>query len=205
MVNHGSPRRSDLTAAARIRNVALEGFANNGVAATSIRAVAVAANVSAGLVQYHYPSKAALRDAVEEHVLDMATTAFDGLRPDAGAGGVAEEFGKRITSQFRDQPAVLRYVARGLIEGDERAMKLFDAFVAIAAALVRRDIADGRMSGEIDREWASLHVLVYNLGVVLLEHVIDRQLSEPLHSADGLERWRKAATAMFEHGLYERG
>lgn len=53
-----------------------------------------------------------------------------------------------------------------------------------------------------DRVWARLHVLVYNLGVVLLEPAIDRHLPEPLRSPEGLERWREAATAMFHHGLY---
>ncbi|MGI8558819.1 MAG: hypothetical protein ACR2ND_11020 [Solirubrobacteraceae bacterium] len=53
-----------------------------------------------------------------------------------------------------------------------------------------------------DATWAGLHVLIYNLGVILLEEAIDRQLPEPLRSDRGLERWRVAATALFHHGLY---
>jgi len=65
---------SDLNAAARIRNAALEGFAANGVAATSIRDVAAAAGVSPGLVQHHrmqrlretpHPFQRVLRDLTD--------------------------------------------------------------------------------------------------------------------------------------------
>jgi hypothetical protein len=38
--------------------------------------------------------------------------------------------------------------------------------------------------------------------VVLLEHAIDRQLPEPLRSEQGLERWRRATSAIHREGLY---
>ena len=63
---------SDLTGLARIRNAALEGFARDGVAATSIRDVAKRAGVSPGLVQHYFQSKAALVEAVNAHVLAIA-------------------------------------------------------------------------------------------------------------------------------------
>jgi AcrR family transcriptional regulator len=179
----------DMTAAARIRNAALEGFADRGVAATSIRWVAAAAGVSPGLVQYHYPTKEALREAVDRYVLEVAASTFSDLPLGVSASDVAEEFGKRITALVRDRPLGLRYVARGLIDRDEHALALFD-------------ISDGRLWPDIDPVWASLHVLIYNLAAILLEEAIDRQLPEPLRSEEGLERWRTAATALFRHGLY---
>jgi hypothetical protein len=38
-------------------------------------------------------------------------------------------------------------------------------------------------------DWATLRTLVFHVGVVLLEHAIDRQLPEPLRREQGLERW----------------
>jgi AcrR family transcriptional regulator len=192
----------DMTAAARIRNAALEGFADRGVAATSIRWVAAAAGVSPGLVQYHYPTKEALREAVDRYVLEVAASTFSDLPLGVSASDVAEELGKRITALFRDRPLGLRYVARGLIDRDEHALALFDNLVKLTGRIAAQDISDGRMWPDIDPVWASLHVLIYNLAAILLEEAIDRQLPEPLRSEEGLERWRTAATALFRHGLY---
>jgi AcrR family transcriptional regulator len=192
----------DMTAAARIRNAALEGFANRGVAATSIRWVAAAAGVSPGLVQYHYPTKEALREAVDMYVLQVAASTFSDVPLGVTPSDVAEEFGKRITALVRDHPLGLRYVARGLVDGDERALELFDNLVKLAGRIAAQDMSDGRTWPDIDPVWACLHVLIYNLGVILLEEAIDRQLPEPLRSEEGLERWRTAATALFRHGLY---
>ena len=54
---------SDLTAKARIRDRALLLFAERGPDRVTVRDVAVAADVSPGLVMHHFGSKAGLREA----------------------------------------------------------------------------------------------------------------------------------------------
>ena len=78
-------RPADLNTYARIRNAALEGFAANGVASTSIRDVAAAAGVSPGLVQHHFGTKAGLRDAVNDFVVAGALDTFRDLVRDGGS------------------------------------------------------------------------------------------------------------------------
>ena len=63
------PPTDDLTAYARIRNAALELYADKGPARTSIREVARAAGVSPGLVQHHFGTKQNLLRAVNEFVI----------------------------------------------------------------------------------------------------------------------------------------
>ena len=191
----------DLTAAARIRNAALEGFARDGVAATSIRSVAASAGVSPGLVQHHFPSKAALRAAVDAHVFEVVVGPLGGPR-EGGAEQVADELGRRITAVFRDHPHALRYLARALVDGDEGALTLFDRVVTLIEEVVREDARAGRLREDVDLVWARLHLLIYNVGAVLLEQAIDRQLPEPMRSPAGLERWRAAVTDTFRQGLY---
>ncbi|MEX0658697.1 MAG: TetR/AcrR family transcriptional regulator [Egibacteraceae bacterium] len=58
----------DRTARARIRDAAITRFAEDGVAGTSVRAIAGQAGVSAALVIHHFGSKEALRAACDEHV-----------------------------------------------------------------------------------------------------------------------------------------
>src|SRR5882762_2638903 len=76
----------DLTARARIRDVALRHFAERGVDGTTIRGIAADAGVSAGLVQHHFGSKEELRAACDAYVMNTirreATAALDDQRLD---------------------------------------------------------------------------------------------------------------------------
>lgn len=67
-----NPRASDedLTAKARIRNTALDLYAQYGEERISLRAVASEAGVTLGLVQHHFKTKAGLREAVDQLVVD---------------------------------------------------------------------------------------------------------------------------------------
>ena len=65
----------ELTTVERIRNAALRIVAVQGVAGTSLRAVAAAAGVSLGLVQHHFATKAGLIKAVDDYAGNAAKPA----------------------------------------------------------------------------------------------------------------------------------
>ena len=191
---------SDLTAAARIRNAALERFARDGLAATSIRDVAEAAGVSAGLVQHHFSTRRGLRDAVNDYVASVVGDAFSDTDSSQGGDPIAE-LGDRITSVVREHPTAILYVARALAEGDDAVLRLFDAFYEIAASEQARLRRAGLLRSDVDRVWAALQPLVWNLGCVLFSDAISRRLPESFFSPGGLERWNAASTAFFAHGV----
>lgn len=194
----------DLTAEARIRNAALEGFARDGVNATSIRDVARSANVSPGLVQHHFKTKADLERAVNEYVIQIATEAYEGFE-EATAGASTEELlaamGDFITAFFRDHRDALLYVIRSAALGEEAGLGVFDAFLAIVSAQVERLAHDGTLREDVDRLWTSLHVVIFNLGTVMLEPAIDRHLSAPMRDSAQLERWNEASTRLISRGV----
>jgi AcrR family transcriptional regulator len=193
---------ADLTPLARIRNAALELFAQRGANATSVRDVARAADVSAGLVQHYYPTKAALCAGVNDHVAALAADAFADIDPGANAAESADDMGRRITELVRDHPSALLYVARSAADGDEAALGLFDAFVAIAAGIQRRHADQGLLHPDLDLVWSALNVVVLNLGTILLERAIGRHLPAPFYAPESLDRWRHADTALFRRALY---
>jgi AcrR family transcriptional regulator len=195
----------DASGATRIREAALQGFASDGVEATSIRDVAAAAGVSPGMVQHHFPTNAALREAVDERVLEIATESFQDF-PEAGsASEIQRELGDRVTAIVRDEPNLLRYVARSISEGEEAGLRLFDAFVAIATAQWRRLDEEGMLREDADLLWAGLHTVVLNLATVMFEQAIDRHLPDPYRSPEMLERWNRASSALFQRGMYREG
>ena len=67
---------TDLTAKARIRQVALELFALNGSDGTSMRAISSRAGVTVGLITHHFGTKAGLIQAVEDDLLDGIANAI---------------------------------------------------------------------------------------------------------------------------------
>src|SRR4051812_35088894 len=187
--------------AARIRDAALASYARDGAARTTVRRLAQDAGVSPGLVQHYFPAKSDLRSAVDDHVLALARDAFADVAPSVAGGGVIEGFGRRIATFVRDHPDVVRYVARSAF--DEGAPpELFDGFVAIARAGWEQLAAAGVVRSDLDLTWSALHIVILNLGTVLFEDAIDRQLPDPLRTPAGLERWRRATTALFRSGAY---
>jgi AcrR family transcriptional regulator len=192
---------SDLTPAVRIRNGALEGFAEKGVAATSIADVAEAAGVSPGLVQHYFETKAGLRQAVDAYVLAVVQDAFSQLLGTGPAANSFQEAGDRITSVIHDHRTAVLYTARSIAEGDEAALDLFDGFVGIARSQLRRLAEAGDVDPDIDFEWTALHIITNIIGTVLFESAVNRHLPERLFTSNGLDRWNRATTKLFQRGL----
>jgi AcrR family transcriptional regulator len=196
------PARSPKTSTYdRILAAALEGFARNGADATSIRDVAAAAGVSPGLVQHYFASKAELRAAVDEHVTKLAHAA---LAVREVEGDPIEDIARRLTALVADHFVALRYVARGVAETDEAALAIFDTLVELCreqlAELERREM----LRAGLDLEWAALHTVLINLGTVLLEPGVSRQLGRAFLTKRQVSRWKEATTALFVSGEVRR-
>lgn len=194
-------RESDLTSYARIRNAALEGFAKNGLAGTSIRDVANGAGVSAGLVQHHFKTKAGLRKAVNEYVLAVVSDAFSDLSTAPPSRQLFEDIAQRITDVVKEHQLALLYVARSATEGDEDALQLFDAFVALARSHFQRFADAGLVREGADLLWASLHLVLLDFGAVLLEQAVNRHLPRPFDQS--LDDWHRASTDLFARGVFD--
>lgn len=192
----------DLTAAARIREAALEQFAARGVAATSIRDVARAARVSPGLVQHHYRSKAGLRRAVEDFVTRRAVETFGQPYADPSPVETTSQLAARISAFIRDNPAAFSFIGRSLLEGDAAGVALFDRLMALARAQVDRLQAAGLLRSGLDLEWTALHVVLIDVGAHLFEAALGRYLGQALRTERGLARMEGATAALFLHGIF---
>ena len=187
----------------RIREAALEGFARDGVDATSIRGVAAAAGVSPGLVQHYFPTKVALRQTVDEYVTQVASAAL-AVRP--VEGDAVEDIATRLTTLVTEHFLALRYVARGVAEHDEAALAIFDTLTRLCREQLAKFQADGLLREDLDLDWAALHTVLINLGTVIMEPGVSRQLRRPFLDEHQVERWKRATTALFVAGeIRERG
>jgi AcrR family transcriptional regulator len=186
----------------RIRAAALEGFARDGVKATSIRDVAAAAGVSPGLVQHYFPSKSALRATVDEHVTDVARSALEVREVE---GDIIADLAERLTALVAEHFVALRYVARGVAEADEAALEIFDTLTELCHDQLSELQRAGMLRPDLDLEWAALHTVLINLGTVIMEPGVSRELGQPFLARRQVERWKHATTALFVVGELREG
>jgi AcrR family transcriptional regulator len=196
----GSDAMADTTQYERIRAAALEGFARDGVEATSIRDVAKAAGVSPGLVQHYFAAKAELRAAVDGHVTEIIRETL-GLRP--VEGDIVADLSERLTRLVADQFVALKYLARGVAEGDDAALAIFDTLTQLCRDQLATLQPQGILRDDLDLEWAALHTIIINLGTVILEPGVSRQLGRPFLGKRQVERWKDATTKLFVTGEFE--
>jgi TetR/AcrR family transcriptional regulator, regulator of cefoperazone and chloramphenicol sensitivity len=159
--------------------------------------VAAAADVSPGLVQHYFPSKSALRAAVDEHVVETARAA---LAVRTAGGDSIDDLAERLTRLVADHFLALLYVARGVAERDRAALAIFDTLTALCLEQLRVLRHAGKLRSDLDLEWAALHTVLINLGTVLLEPGVSRTLGKRFLSEREIERWKKATTALFVSG-----
>lgn len=176
----------DITARARIRDAALALFAERGFAASSIREVAKAAGVSPGLVQHHFGTKDALREACDAYaVATFRETKQSAFRPENLADSAFLS-----TAYARTLPAV-RYLARALAEGSPGATLLFDQMAAMFLEEMRDDgsLSDVRTA---DPEAFATVLTAHTLGAMVLHHHISRRLGEDMLTPIGHPRVGRA-------------
>jgi len=191
---------SDLTTKARIRDTAMQLFAAEGVAASSLRAVARAAGVSAGLVVHHFGSKQGLIRAVDEAVLARINAALSEV-PIEGSGDPLAGRAEVVAAFLRGQPALCDYLGRALSERTEASAELLHRLFAFAAR-DERLIAAGVLRAETDPFWRAMHQVILVVGPLLLRPFIERELGGELLDEDNVTRWTRARTDLLKHGLY---
>jgi AcrR family transcriptional regulator len=115
----------DLTARARILDAALEQFAEHGFAGATMKRIADAAGVSVGLVQHHFGTKAGLRQACDDAVVEvLRDRKLEATRDDSiGDPGV-------LAGLMAASPLLLRYVGRAFVERSPSMVELYDHFAS---------------------------------------------------------------------------
>lgn len=163
----------DRTARARIRDAAITCFAEHGVHATTVRAIAAAADVSPGLVIHHYGSKNGLRVACDEWVARR----IQEVKSDAIKAGL-DMSPLGAVRLLEGGPPIARYLAQTLVEGSPYVADLVDSLVANALAMSQRSVAAGLMNPTDDAYARAAVITVWSLGALVLHEHLERLLGE---------------------------
>ncbi len=202
------PAAADTNNQQRIRDVAMACFAEHGVSATSLRTIADAADVSVGLIQHYFGSKAELVAAVDEHVLDVCGRALvDRPAPPAAEGHDDDPsiFRGGPARLFIEHPQVIDYLARVLPEGGATGAAVFDGLVTISATQGETFAARGLTRPDLDSLWSVLNPVLLRVTASVLRRQIERHLPGPLYSREQTVRWDNATTDLIRRGLLKDG
>jgi AcrR family transcriptional regulator len=186
----------------RIRRAALKSFATQGASGTSLRSVAADAGVSLGLVQHHFETKAGLVKAVDDYVMNVV---IDMVSRPVSAGYQKDsiaDMGSRITNLLLEEPDVVDYFGRALIDGSQLGITIWDTLSAFGTArwTARKDSGEAR--DDIDVTWASLNSLVLALGTLIVRGHIERQIPGAFTTPEQVDRWQQSVNTLLRDGLF---
>lgn len=174
-------REDDLTAKARIRNAALDLYAEQGEDRVSMRAVATAAGVTVGLVQHHFKTKSGLRNAVEQLVVDYYAQAIAQVPDEGTPSEVATARDHAVQVMLATNPTVVNYLRRALLDPNGGGGPLLDRLTELSRSEVSRLRDAGLASTSRPESAQVIDLVVRQLGQLFLQPMVDtlwEQLSE---------------------------
>jgi AcrR family transcriptional regulator len=172
-----SLRGHDRTTKARIRDAAITLFSEDGVAATSVRAIAATAGVSPALVIHHYGSKDALRVECDRYVAaSIKEQKTSAMQAGVGFDPLA------ALRQMREGPAVTRYLARTLVDGSPHVAEMIDEIVADGAKYMADGVETGMLRPTAYPYERAAVLTIWSLGALVLHEHLERLIGvDPLN------------------------
>lgn len=204
-----SPSPIEQTGRARILNAALTLFAERGVASTTIRDIAAAADVSPANVLHHFGSKDGLREAVNAHVgaffqrmLDADPANLEAItaRGSNAAGSLAEMFAAELPP---DSP-LPAYLRRLILDHDPVGSELVAGWVQLTQTMMQAMEVDGMVTISDDPAARAAFLVANDLAMLLLREQLTAALGVDPLSPDGMSRWTAAALDAYTHGIYRK-
>ncbi|BBZ71359.1 TetR/AcrR family transcriptional regulator [Mycobacterium paraseoulense] len=137
-------RSADLTAAARIRDAAIEQFGEHGFG-VGLRAIAEAAGVSAALVIHHFGSKDGLRKACDDYIAEeIRTSKSEALKSNDPATWFAQ------MAEIESYAPMMAYLVRSMQSGGELANMLWRRMIDNAEEYLDEGVRAGTIKPSRD-------------------------------------------------------
>jgi AcrR family transcriptional regulator len=155
-------RSADLTAAARIRDAAIEQFGQQGFD-VGLRAIAEAAGVSAALVIHHFGSKDGLRKACDDYIADeIRSGKSEAMRSTDPATWFAQ------MAEIESYAPLMAYLMRSMQTGGDLAKTLWQKMTDDAEAYLDDGVRTGLLKPSRDPRARAKYLSITGGGGFLL-------------------------------------
>jgi AcrR family transcriptional regulator len=155
-------RSADLTAAARIRDAAIEQFGEHGFD-VGLRAIAEAAGVSAALVIHHFGSKDGLRKACDDHIAEeIRSSKSEALKSNDPATWFAQ------MAEIEEYAPLMAYLVRSMQAGGDLAKMLWQRMIDNAGEYMEVGVRAGTIKPSRDPQARAKYLGITGGGGFLL-------------------------------------
>lgn len=175
-------------------------FAERGFDATTIRDVAAEAGVSSSLVVHHFKTKAQLKAATDARLITVLTEMLAQL-PTGEAADFADSAAS-MTEKLRDEPDLMGYLRRMLVDGGEAAAGLFIGLVDATVAELAVQEAAGVVLSSADARTRAVFLIVNDLGAIILRDLVESAIGVDPLSPAGMRQWGAAVMDVYTRGVY---
>jgi len=189
--------RSIQTTKEQLLALAVEMFAENGFAQTSLRAIAKQAGVSAALLIHHFETKDALIDEAIAQTLGRWVA-------DEKAAMLVDESGRLQKWQeiIAKGATPLNFFRQVLLAGGRYSERLFDAAVHESEELLSQMKEAGSLKNVSNMKATALLMTVSGLGSVLFMSHIERVLEGSISSEPVAQKLMEANSEMLQDGIF---
>ena len=198
----------DRSTQARIRDAALTCFAEQGFSATTVRAIAARAGVSAPLVIHHFGSKARLRAACDAFVSAyVRERKLEAMRAGPGLDPLS------LLRSEDDRLPLLAYLARALHDDSAAVAALVDELIEDAEAVLAAGVESGTVRALDHPRGVAAVLTLWSLGALALHEHVERVLGVDLTGPVGASQRQPGYTVpaleiltrgLLAPGMYER-
>jgi AcrR family transcriptional regulator len=189
-------RSADMTAAARIRDAAIEQFGEHGFD-VGLRSIAEGAGVSAALVIHHFGSKDALRKACDDHITEVIRSVkSESMRSADPATWFAQ------MAEIESYAPMMRYLVRSMQSGSELAKMFWQRMLDNAEQYLEEGVRAGTLKPSRDPKARAKFLGLAGGGAFLLYiqlHDNPADMAAVLH--DYGEEMVLPALEIYTHGL----
>ena len=155
-------RSADLTAAARIRDAAIEQFGQHGFA-VGLRTIAEAAGVSAALVIHHFGSKDGLRKACDDYIAEeIRSGKSEAMRSTDPATWFAQ------MAEIESYAPLMAYLVRSMQTGGDLAKMLWQKMIDDAEEYLDDGVRTGLLKPSRDPRARAKYLSITGGGGFLL-------------------------------------
>ncbi len=190
--------RADRSTPARIRDAAVEYVGEHGWEKATSRQIAAAAGVPVGLVNYHFGSKAGLRQACDDWVVEAILSNKSILLSASSPLGRVDSF----LGEHPELRPLNAYIAMSMRAGGPLAEHLFESMVATTQEMFAA-AADAGTFRRFDDPYAAAVILVaYGIGASMYAPTIARLFGgEDLLDAETYAKYARTTMDIFSHPL----
>jgi len=175
-------------------------FAERGFDATSIRDVAAEAGVSSSLVVHHFKTKARLKEATDARLISALASMIAELP--TGEGADVNETAGSMAEVLRDEPELMNYLRRMLVDGGDAASGVFLGIVEATVTELAAQEAAGIVRPSVDARTRAVFLIVNDLGAIILRDLVEQAIGVDPLGPVGMRQWGAVVMEVYTGGIY---